>query len=66
MCGMTLSFLPHFYCICLIRAISTSLSLFSEVKNLKLKFACALENIDDTNHGWALFQNLWFWMDDKF
>ena len=35
---MTLPFLPHFYYICLIRALSTNLVLFSKAKNLKLKF----------------------------
>ena len=51
---MNLSFLPHFYNICLIRAISTSLLFFSTVKNCMSRFAAgALENIHDTNHGEA-------------
>ena len=33
-CGTTLAFLPHFYYICLIRAMSKSLSFFSKAKVL--------------------------------
>ena len=43
-CGTTLSFLPHFYYICLIRAMSMCLSFFSKAKNWKVKFRGALEN----------------------
>ena len=49
-CGTTLSFLPYFHYIRLIRAMSMSLLFFSKKKNWKLKFTGALENVHDTNH----------------
>ena len=50
-CGTTLSFLPPFYHLRLVRAIFSSLLLFLKAKNGMLKFSSALENIRDAYHG---------------
>ena len=45
--------------------VHESFILFKSEK-LNLKLTCALENIHDTNHDKAPFQNLWFRVNCKF
>ena len=43
-----------------------SFLFFLKAKNWKLKFTGALEKIHNPNHGYALLQNLWFWVHCNF